>query len=61
VATKDVEWVRRGEAAPQTRAWDEWLADAQAKANTVVWNVPDWDSQQVLTDLIDKYKKPGHS
>jgi len=72
VATKDAEWVRRGEVAPQTPAWDEWLVNAQAKANTakyyydersntVVWNVPDWDPQQALADLIDKHKKPGYS
>lgn len=30
--TKDVQWVKRTESAPQTAVWDEWLIEAEQKA-----------------------------
>lgn len=68
VATKDTEWVKRGEAAPQTPAWDEWLRVAESKANEVsfhrdektdlvTYRVPEWNAQGTLAQLMKKHKK----
>ena len=64
VVTKSIDWVQRGEAAPDTMAWRRWLLDAKHKAITVntlsrdkfpdvtTWEVPDWDPQQHLKELL---------
>jgi len=68
VATKDTEWVKRGEAAPQTPAWEEWLAIAKSKANEVsyqrnekdelvTYRVPQWDAQEALGELIKQHRR----
>ncbi|KAJ9658545.1 hypothetical protein H2201_007752 [Coniosporium apollinis] len=65
VVTKEINWAKRGEAAPDTPAWDQWLRDAAAKAktagseydgqtDTLVWRVPQWDPQEALGKLIDE-------
>lgn len=64
VVTKSIDWVKRGEAAPDTMAWRRWLLDAKHKASTVntlskdkfpdvtTWEVPNWDPQQHLKELL---------
>lgn len=64
VVTKSIDWVKRGEAAPDTTAWRRWLLDAKHKASTVntlsrdkfpdvtTWEVPNWDPQQHLKELL---------
>jgi hypothetical protein len=39
VATKSSEWIRRGQAAPQTEVWDRWLKDAERKSKEVGYHV----------------------
>ncbi|KAF1815201.1 hypothetical protein P152DRAFT_471822 [Eremomyces bilateralis CBS 781.70] len=68
VATKSIDWVRLDNAAPQTTAWDDWLHEAQKKANdsryhwdenkTKVWELPDWDPQAAIRDMMQLHKKP---
>jgi hypothetical protein len=31
--TKSIDWVKKGEAAPSTKAWDQWLDEAEEQAN----------------------------
>ncbi|KAF2762731.1 hypothetical protein EJ05DRAFT_471681 [Pseudovirgaria hyperparasitica] len=70
VVTKSWDWVRRGGAAPQTAAWDEWLHDATVAAKTtdsfkdergiINWQIPDhFDPQVHLVDLISKHENQG--
>lgn len=35
--TKDVRWVKNGGAAPQTKVWDAWLAEAEVLAKQFGW------------------------
>jgi len=68
VVTKSVKWVKRSKAAPRTLAWDEWLRQAKRLAHTKsfrdekignkvvkVWEVPSWDSQGALNELIKQH------
>ncbi|KAF2198464.1 hypothetical protein GQ43DRAFT_443329 [Delitschia confertaspora ATCC 74209] len=66
VITKSIDWVERSNAAPVTSAWKQWLQDAKEIAKTVqeseeprvlgvkTWQVPDWDPQQHLQDLLEE-------
>ena len=62
--TRSTDWVRIGNIAPQTKGWDNWLAEAKKEAckNKVQENyatgeiiLPDWDCQAAL----DKYVSPN--
>jgi len=72
VATKDIDWVKRSAAAPQTEAWDAWLHEAKAQAEVAktkkevingkevkVWEVPDWDPQQELIKSMATAEDPN--
>jgi hypothetical protein len=74
VATKSVKWIKRSGAAPQTPAWDEWLREAKKWANkegfrdeTIggkavrVWEVPSWDPQATLGEMIKKHMDDSDS
>ncbi|CAG5181100.1 uncharacterized protein ALTATR162_LOCUS9593 [Alternaria atra] len=63
--SKDVGWVRRSDACPETVAWHEWLREAKACSEDVrlvedkgfsrgkrMWEVPDWDAQGSLGRLL---------
>lgn len=69
VVSKDVKWVRRGDACPATNAWDEWLRQAEACSKdvrlaknqiapgVVTWDVPpveEWDPQKALGELLSE-------
>jgi hypothetical protein len=68
VVTKNIKWVQASQAAPQTPAWAEWLRKAKKWARTKgfrdekigdrvvrVWEVPDWDAQAALSEVIQEY------
>jgi hypothetical protein len=68
VVTKKIRWIERSQAAPQTPAWSSWLREARRRARTAgsreervrgrtvtVWEVPEWDAQAALGEMIRKY------
>lgn len=71
VATKDIDWVKKSAAAPQTEAWDVWLQEAKSQAMSMkshpesiggktvkVWDVPDWDAQKELVKAMNDHTDP---
>jgi hypothetical protein len=69
VATRDIDWIMRSQAAPHTPAWNAWLHDALHKANSMpqptergvnnikTFTVPsDWDAQEELSKSIKHFK-----
>lgn len=65
VATRDINWARRSNAAPETDGWNNWLLEAKAKAETaryyivrvdakevVVRQLPDWNPDEELTSYL---------
>jgi hypothetical protein len=61
IATKRIGWVKHSGATPNSKAWDAWLLHALdvAKAakfhmdgDVKVFEVPDWDAQGFLTNLV---------
>jgi len=64
VITKNIEWVTRSAACPNTPAWRQWLREAKACSGDVrlseheaepgvtTWEVPDWDPQAALIALL---------
>ncbi len=69
VVTKHTSWVRRSDACPDTRTWEEWLHAAQACSKDVrlsdkenkdgvkTWEVPAWDPQAYLMELLNAQAK----
>ncbi|EDU48837.1 hypothetical protein PtrSN002B_002027 [Pyrenophora tritici-repentis] len=69
VVTKNIEWITRSVACPDTPAWRQWLREAKACSSDVMfsecearpgvrtWEVPDWDPQAALTELLDEEAK----
>ena len=69
VVSKNTDWVRRSDACPGTRTWEEWLSAAQACSKDVrlsetekvkgvkTWEVPEWDPQAYLAELLDGQAK----
>jgi hypothetical protein len=68
VVTKKIRWIERSQAAPQTPAWSAWLREARRRARTAgsreervrgrsvtVWEVPEWDAQAALGEMIRKH------
>lgn len=68
VVTKKIRWIERSQAAPQTPAWAAWLREARRRARTArsreevvggkavtVWEVPEWDAQAALGEMIRKH------
>lgn len=54
--TKATRWVRSGEVAPDTRAWDEWLKRANEVANRVEGEDPEkWKPGEYLSECISIY------
>jgi hypothetical protein len=69
LVTKDVDWIKRSAAAPDTPAWREWLYQAQKEAEKVssydmdvdgrvvkVWRNPRWNAQQALLTCMENNK-----
>jgi hypothetical protein len=59
IATKKIGWVEHSNATPNSPAWKHWIQDAWTQAQlatydekTGVWNVPDWNPQAALTELL---------
>lgn len=69
VMSKNIGWIRRSNACPDTQAWQEWLVEARDKAKEVrfaskplngkegkpltTWQVPVWDAQKRLGELLN--------
>jgi hypothetical protein len=65
VVTKDTQWVRRSNACPDTEAWRDWLNAARAAAKDVrladedalpgvkTWQIPDWNAQAYLAEMLE--------
>ncbi|KAH7377804.1 hypothetical protein BKA66DRAFT_571833 [Pyrenochaeta sp. MPI-SDFR-AT-0127] len=65
VVSKATGWVRRSDACPDTVAWGDWLnaaracskdvrlSDKEKKTGVKTWEVPDWDPQAFLSELLD--------
>ncbi|KAF2432476.1 hypothetical protein EJ08DRAFT_669487 [Tothia fuscella] len=68
VATRDIDWVLRSQAAPDTPAWKEWLHDALHEVNSIpkppepneheifTYAIPDWDPQAALGAAMQNHK-----
>jgi hypothetical protein len=66
VVAKNTTWVNKSDACPDTNAWREWLNAARACSKDVrlaekekldgvkTWDVPDWDPQLYLTELLNE-------
>jgi len=65
VATKDIAWIKKSAAAPDTEAWSRWLQEAKTQAESVkshietidgkpvkVWELPEWDAQSQLSKAM---------
>lgn len=69
VVSKNIGWVRRSSACPDTRAWEDWLnaaracskdvrlSDKENKPGVKTWEVPAWDPQAYLAELLDEQAK----
>jgi len=68
VATGSVKWAKKGDAVPETPAWDEWLREARKQARSRndykkpiysqpvrVLKVPHWNPQRELGDLLKQH------
>ncbi|KAF2646188.1 hypothetical protein P280DRAFT_485919 [Massarina eburnea CBS 473.64] len=65
VVTKQIEWVLKSNASPETEAWKAWLLKArevvkdvgEAKKERVegvrTWEIPNWDAQKHFRELLD--------
>ncbi|KAL8730912.1 MAG: hypothetical protein Q9181_004495 [Wetmoreana brouardii] len=61
--TQSVQWVKNGAIAPSSRAWDQWIQEAEqmAKSGDGGWNekedmvrdLPDWDFNTALSKYLD--------
>jgi hypothetical protein len=72
VVAKNTDWVRKSDACPDTQAWQEWLNAARACSKDVrladkeklegvkTWEVPDWDPQAYLAELLDEQSKTNY-
>jgi hypothetical protein len=69
LVTKEVDWIRRSAAAPDTAAWREWLYQAKQEAGKAsyhsvlvdgrevkVWKNPGWDAHQALSTCMENNK-----
>jgi hypothetical protein len=66
VVAKDTRWVKMSSACPDTQAWRDWLNAARACSKDVkladkensegvkTWEVPDWDPQRCLAELLEE-------
>lgn len=66
VVVKNTDWVLKSNACPDTEAWRDWLNAARAVAKDVrpaereneegvkTWQVPDWDPQSHLVELLNE-------
>lgn len=65
VVAKTTSWVGKSDACPDTQAWQDWLnaaracakdvrlADKENKEGVKTWEVPDWNPQSYLAELLD--------
>ncbi|GKZ30848.1 hypothetical protein AbraIFM66950_010486 [Aspergillus brasiliensis] len=56
--TKQIAWVRKGNLAPSTEAWDEWLRQAKHKCDNPV---TEWDPEKARDDLMSGVKYTAES
>ena len=69
VVAKTTNWVNKSGACPDTQAWQDWLNAARACSKDVrladkeklegvkTWEVPDWNPQSYLAELLDTQAK----
>ncbi|KAH7083651.1 hypothetical protein FB567DRAFT_446871 [Paraphoma chrysanthemicola] len=69
VVAKNTTWVGKSDACPDTPAWQDWLNMARACSTDVkladkekcdgvkTWEVPDWDPQSALAELLEGQAK----
>jgi hypothetical protein len=69
VVTKNISWIGKSDACPDTQAWKEWLMAARACSKDVqlaeqerlegvrTWEVPDWNPQAYLAELLSGQAK----
>jgi hypothetical protein len=69
VVTKNISWVSKSDACPDTQAWKEWLhaaracskdvqlAEQERKEGVRTWEVPDWNPQAYLAELLSGQAK----
>lgn len=68
--SKDIEWIKRSDACPNTPAWHEWLLEAKAcsedfrlvtdkkkSQNKTMWEIPEWDAQGALGRVLAEQAK----
>ncbi|KAL6709210.1 hypothetical protein ACN47E_002026 [Coniothyrium glycines] len=65
VVSKNTTWVRRSDACPDTPAWADWLqaaracsrdvreADKEKETGVKTWEVPAWDAQAYLGEVLN--------
>ncbi|KAF2031188.1 hypothetical protein EK21DRAFT_88321 [Setomelanomma holmii] len=66
VVAKNTTWVSKSDACPDTQAWTDWLsmaracsgdvreADKEKKDGVKTWEVPAWNPQTALAELLDQ-------
>jgi len=64
VVAKNTSWCENRDAVPNTRAWQDWLnaaracsrdvrqSDKERKPGVKTWEVPDWNPQEALNELL---------
>jgi hypothetical protein len=69
VVAKNTSWVMKSSACPDTQAWQDWLnaaracskdvklADKENREGVKTWDVPAWDPQACLAELLDDQAK----
>lgn len=69
VVAKNTSWVKKSGACPDTQAWQDWLnaaracskefrlADKERKDGVRTWDVPDWNPQTALAELLGEQAK----
>lgn len=69
VVAKNTDWVIRSNACPDTEAWRDWLNAARAVAKDVrladkemqpgitTWEIPNWDAQAYLVEMLEVQAK----
>jgi hypothetical protein len=69
VVAKNTSWVKNSDACPDTQTWQDWLnaaracsgdaklADKEKLEGVRTWEVPNWDPQSYLVELLDGQSK----
>jgi hypothetical protein len=68
--SKDIGWVKRSDACPDTEAWHKWVSEAEAcsrdfmtvkdrelSQGKTMWEIPEWNAQDSLGRLLAEQAK----